>query len=57
MSSISENAGWFYLTLTAFGFAFIPLVNLLAQPFNKVESAFKFTIGMTFLYFTVGYVV
>jgi len=40
--------------LTFFGLAFIPLINLLAQPWNTVESAFKYIIAVILVLWVGG---
>lgn len=51
---ITDNAFLFLVTLIVFGFAFIPLVNLFAQPWNKVESAFKYVVAEIAVFWIAG---
>ena len=50
---ISDRAGLFIVCLIAFAFSFIPLVNLLAWPWSKVEFAFKYTLSSTWVFFLI----
>lgn len=52
---IIAQAWTLYLLLVTFGFAFIPLCVLLAQPYKKLETGFKFTLIGVFAYYMLGF--
>lgn len=54
---ITNQAWQFYLTLTVFGFAFVPLCVLFGQPWKKLESGFKYTLIGVLLYYLAGFIV
>ena len=51
-----NNAFNFWLTMTMFGLSIIPLVNLLAQPWKTVESAFKYILAEVMLLWALGFI-